>query len=202
MKNILSVLMIIPMMILSSCNDESTDIEPVVQGTEITEFYFLKSSNPGLIENQYATIENNIISGRLPLDIDIQNTVASFKHNGSVILVNNMAQISGETVNDFTDIQNYTVTTADGKTGQYEVDMTYFTGLPIIYLETSNGAVIDSKEDYFTGSVSMEGGRYFTDLTSTTMNIRGRGNSTWGSSEKALSVKVRRKDRNARDARG
>lgn len=189
MKNILSVLMIIPLMILTSCNDESVDIEPVVQGTEITEFSFLKSSNPSLTGNEYATIENNIISGRLPLDIDIHNTVASFKHTGSAILVNNIAQISGETKNDFTEIQNYTVTTADGRTGQYEVDITYFTGLPIIYLETGNGAVIDSKEDYVTGSISMEGGRYFTDLTSTTMNIRGRGNSTWGHPKKPYQLK-------------
>ena len=70
MKNILSVLLIIPMMILWSCSDESTDIEPVVQGTEITEFSFLKSSNPrsdlGL---SYCNIENDIISGRLPLEL-------------------------------------------------------------------------------------------------------------------------------------
>ena len=106
--------------------------------------------------------------------------VASFDHTGSGVRVNNNLQISGETVNDFAQIQNYSVSTSDGKLGQYEVDITYFTGLPIIYLETTNGEEIDSKEDYFTGSVSMEGSRYFTDLSSTTMKIRGRGNSTWG----------------------
>ncbi len=180
MKNILSVLLIIPMMILSSCSDESVDIDPVVQGTEISEFYFLRSSNPSLDGVQFTTIENDIISGRLPLGIDIQNMVPTFEHNGAEVMVNNKVQISGETANDFSDIQNYTVTTTEGKSGQYEVDITYFTGLPIIYLETANRQEIDSKEDYVTGTVSMEGGRYFTDLTSTTMKIRGRGNSTWG----------------------
>lgn len=180
MKNILSVMLIIPLMILSSCSDDTTAIEPVVQGTEITKFYFLKSSNPDLDVDRYATIENDIISARLPLGSDIQNMVASFSHTGAEMKLNNIAQISGETVNDFTEIQNYTVSTNDGKSGQYEVDMTYFTGLPIIYLETSNGEEIDSKEDYFTGTLSMTGGRYFTDMTSTKMKIRGRGNSTWG----------------------
>jgi len=180
MKNVLPLLLIIPMLILSSCSDESADIEPVVQGTEINKFYFLKANNPNLNRDQYATIENNIISGRLPFEIDIQNMVASFDHTGSGVRVNNNLQISGETVNDFAQIQNYSVSTSDGKLGQYEVDITYFTGLPIIYLETTNGEEIDSKEDYFTGSVSMEGSRYFTDLSSTTMKIRGRGNSTWG----------------------
>lgn len=180
MKKKLFVLFIIPMMMFWSCSEESTTIEPEVEGTEITKFYFLKSSNPDLDKDRYAIIENEIITAKLPLGTDMKQMVASFEHNGSEIMLNNKVQVSNETVNDFTEIQNYTVTTTDGKSGQYEVDMTYFTGLPIIYLETSNGEEIDSKEDYFTGSISMEGGRYFTDVTSTTMKIRGRGNSTWG----------------------
>ena len=191
MKNIFAVLLIIPMMILSSCSDESTTgIEPVVQGTEITEFYFLRSNNPKLSGVQFTTIENDIISGRLPLSIDIQNMVASFEHNGSEILVNNKVQISGETANDFTDIQNYTVTTIDGKTGQYEVDITYFTGLPIIYLNVDGGANIDSKEDYIEGDVWIDGGRNFEGLTSSSMKIRGRGNSTWGHPKKPYQMKL------------
>ncbi len=180
MKNILSVLLVIPMMILSSCSDESIDIEPVVEGTEITNFHFLKADNPSLPSDIFSDIENNIITARLPLGNDIDNLVAGFEHTGSGILLDNSLQISGTTPNDFTQIQNYTVTTANGKTGQYEVDMTNFTGIPIIYLETTNGAEIDSKEDYITGTLSMEGGRYFSDLASSTMKIRGRGNSTWG----------------------
>lgn len=180
MKKYWSLFIIIHVMILSSCSDESTIIEPEVQGTEINKFYFLKSKNPGLAVDRYATIENDIIKGRLPFGVDIKNMVASFDHTGSEVMSNNQAQISGESVNDFTAIQNYKVTTDDGKSGQYEVDMTYFTGLPIVYLETDNGAEIDSKEDYFTGSISIDGGRYYTDFTSTSMKVRGRGNSTWG----------------------
>ena len=189
MKNILSVLLIIPVMFLSSCSDDSTEIEPVVQATKITEFYFSQSNNANLDWNQFATIENDIISGRLPLGVDIQNMVVNFEHEGSEVMVNNKVQISGETAVDFTQIQNYTVTTSDGKSSQYEVDIAYFTGLPIIYLETANGAEIDSKEDYVTGSLSMYGGRYFSDLTSTTMKIRGRGNSTWGHRKKPYQLK-------------
>ena len=121
-----------------------------------------------------------MISGRLPLDVDIENMIASFEHNGSEVHMDNTMQTSGVTSNDFSQIQNYVVTASNGKTGQYEVDMTYFTGIPVIYLETENGAEIDSKEDYFKGSISMMGGRYFSDLSPTPMKIRGRGNSTWG----------------------
>jgi len=180
MKNFLSVLLFVPILILSSCSDDSTEFEPAVQSAKINDFYFLQSSNPKMNWDQFAIVENDIISGRLPLEADIQNMVASFKYDGSEVLVNNKVQISGETANDFTDILNYTVTTTDGKSGQYEVDIAYFTGLPIIYLETTNGEEIDSKEDYFTGSLSITGGRYFPDMASTNMKIRGRGNSTWG----------------------
>ena len=114
MKNILSVLLVIPMMILWSCSDDSTKIEPVVQRTEITEFSFLQSSNPKMDWDEFAEIENEIISGRLPLEADIENMVASFKHKGSEVLINNKVQISGQTANDFTEIQNYRVTTSDG----------------------------------------------------------------------------------------
>lgn len=180
MKNIIPILLGIPMLILSSCSAESDDIEPIVEGTEINKFYFLKATNPDLNEDQHASIENNIISGRLPLGSDIQNMVASFEHNGSEVRIENNVQISGTSVNDFTNIQNYTVNASIGKFDRYEVDMTYFTGLPIIYLKTTNEEEIDSKEDYFKGYISMEGSRYFADLSLTTMKIRGRGNSTWG----------------------
>jgi len=193
MKIFLSVLFIIPFMILSSCSDDSTEIEPVVQGTKITEFYFSQSNNDNLDWNLFANIENDIISGRLPLGVDIQNMVVNFEHEGAEVMVNNKVQISGETPVDFTQIQNYSVTTSDGKSSQYEVDITYFTGLPIIYLETTNGEAIDSKEDYFTGSASMYGGRYFSDLSSSTMKIRGRGNSTWGHAKKPYQLKFSEK---------
>ena len=180
MKKFWSLLIIIQMMIFNSCSDESPIIEPEVQGTEITKFSFLVSDNPGLRSNTYATIENDVIQGRLSFGVDMKNMVASFEHTGAQIMSNNQIQISGKTLNDFSSIQNYQVTTDDGKSGQYEVDMTYFTGLPIVYIETTNNEEIDSKDDYFTGSISMEGVGYFTDLTSSTMKIRGRGNSTWG----------------------
>ena len=179
MKNIFTKMFIITMMLLSSCSDDSVMIEPVIQGTEITEFYFLNFRNPDLSGNRYTTIESNIISGRLPLGIDVKNMVATFEHNGAEVLVNEKVQISGETANDFSEIVNYKVTTDDGRAGQYDVDMTYFTGLPIIYIQTANGQAIDSKEDYFSGTVSMEGGRHFTDLKASPIEIRGRGNSTW-----------------------
>ncbi|UCE92805.1 MAG: CotH kinase family protein [Flavobacteriaceae bacterium] len=189
MKKYWSLFMTVAIMALNSCSDDSSGIEPEVQSTEITRFSFLKSDNPGLDKDRYATIENELITGRLPLGVNIEKMVASFDHNGAEVRVNNNIQISGESENDFMHILNYQVSTDDGKSGQYEVDMTYFTGLPVIYLETVGGSDIDSKEDYFEGSISLEGGRYHTDVSSMEMKIRGRGNSTWMHPKKPFQMK-------------
>ena len=39
---------------------------------------------------------------------------------------------------------------------------------------------INSKEEYVTGTVSVDGGRNIPDMAATPIEIRGRGNSTWG----------------------
>ena len=53
-----------------------------------------------------------------------------------------------------------------------------FTGIPIVYVDTE-GVEINSKEDYVAGNVSIVGSNDFSNLLSTEMKIKGRGNSTW-----------------------
>ena len=50
--------------------------------------------------------------------------------------------------------------------------------IPILYIDTV-GIEINSKEDYIEGSVSIIGSDGLTNLPSTKMKIKGRGNSTW-----------------------
>ena len=179
MKNLFYRIFLFTAVLLTSCSDESGNIEPVKEGTEITKFYFLKSDNGNLPYDIYLDIEDKYISERMPLGVDVNKLVATFEHNGSDVFVNNIEQVSSTTSNDFSDVLNYTVKTADGAEGKYEVDLTKFTGLPIIYINTTGGEPIDSKEDYRTGSISIDGGRYFDNFIETDMKIRGRGNSTW-----------------------
>ena len=53
-----------------------------------------------------------------------------------------------------------------------------FTGLPILYVNTS-GVAIDSKEDYVEGVSSIIGGTNYPSFQDLEMKIKGRGNSTW-----------------------
>ena len=117
--------------------------------------------------------------GRIPTNTPVTELVASFQFIGSSVKVGDIVQQSGSTTNDFTNSVVYTVVNADGDTQSYEVDLTKFTGLPIIHLKTNEYAAIDSKEDYVEGNVSIDGGRNYENLAEVKMKIRGRGNTTW-----------------------
>ena len=120
-----------------------------------------------------------VFSGRTLHNGSVDQLVASFEYQGVSVLIGDIAQESGITVNDFTDIVTYTVTNSDGDIENFTVDLTRFTGLPIVYLKTDDSVAIDSKDDYVRGDTSVFGGRNFDDLEQVEMKIRGRGNSTW-----------------------
>lgn len=165
--------------ILTSCNKEAVEIiEPNFEGTEITSFSFLKANNPNLSEDLFLDIGVNKFTGHVrPFGV-IKNLVATFEHTGSEVVINNSKQISGTTFNNFTDIITYTVKTSDGRSEDYEVDLMNFTGLPMVHINT-RGESINSKEEYVSGYVSIDGAHQFENLIETDMLIRGRGNSTW-----------------------
>lgn len=178
LKNSFYSIMLLTTLFFISCEDDSDVVIPIVEGTEITNFSFLRANNSSLFVDVYLDINNNVISGKLPHGADIKNLRATFEHDGLEVVSNNFNQISGTTYNDFSKNVSYQVKTTDGRTEVYEIVITYFTGLPIIYLDT-NGIPIDSKEDYREGFASVFGGQDFISLPDTEMKIRGRGNSTW-----------------------
>lgn len=164
-----------------SCNSDDDGIEPpsIEEGTDITKFSFLKTNNPNLENDVQLDINESLITGRIPNNISINNLIATVEHNGVELLADNIAQTNSVTANDFTHIISYSVKTSDGRVKGYDVDLTKFTGLPIIYLSTDGGADIVSKDDYIPGDVYIDGGRNLDDFESASMKIRGRGNSTW-----------------------
>ena len=145
----------------------------------MTQFSFKVTENAGLDSDLTMMELDGTFSGRTLTNASTKELVASFEHNGSSASIGDVTQVSGTTTNDFTDLVTYTITGTDGQTTSYQVDLTQFTDLPIIYLKTDYYATIDSKEDYIQGDTSIDGGRDFDDLAQVEMKIRGRGNSTW-----------------------
>jgi spore coat protein CotH len=162
-------------------SDSSEQEVPAVVVVEpiISQFSFLTENNPSLSSNLNLSISGKTIVGRFPAAADWHSMIATVEHTGASLVVSDTAQTNAVSVQDFSDVQTYTVMMEDGRKVSYTVDVVAFTGLPIIYLTTSGNAYIDSKEDYVDGTVTIKGGRDFENAPSAIMEIRGRGNSTW-----------------------
>jgi len=159
---------------LASCDKETISSEEV-----ITKFSFLKKNNPSLSSDIGMKIIGNKIKGSVPLDVSLDELIATFEPTGLVVKIGNIVQESGQTSNSFKEVLTYTIIDKGGTKSVYEVDIVRFTGLPLIFITTKNNEIIDSKNEYRKGNVEIIGSRGFENLD-VKMKIRGRGNSTWG----------------------
>lgn len=138
-------------------------------------------------------INENSIAVRLPYNTDVAALKASFTSNGSKVYVGDIEQISGETVNDFSSPVTYRVNSLDGEERIYVVTVCY-SDLPIVYVNTKNNAEITSKDDWVKNNLMVignTGGVY--DVEYEDINIKGRGNSTWGFPKKPYALKLDKK---------
>ena len=73
----------------------------------------------------------------------------------------------------------------------------FFSRLPVIYINTENGAPIVSKEEYINADLIIQGNETYNSETTKLYNglteIRGRGNSTWGQPKKPYRLKLDKK---------
>lgn len=174
---------------ISACGGSSSDSSPetppvvtpppVVVEPQITEVSFLVMDNPELEADINLQVAGSQISGRVSADVSLSDLVARVEHSGATLMLDDVAQVNASSANDFSQIRTYKVVMDDQRTAEYTLDITKFTGLPVIYLDTAGQAAIDSKEDYVEGGFRIDGGRHFDDYARVDMEIRGRGNSTW-----------------------
>ncbi len=178
-KNIAFNIFLLSSLLLASCSDNDSIPDNEEEDLIFNTFSFLSKNNSSLKTNYGLFIEDHKIKGRLPYQADIKNLVATFTYNGSEVIINNELQVSEKNSNDYSSVLTYTINSSKDISSANEVDVTYFTGLPIIYINTEESTPIDSKEEYREGNVYIDGGRNFIDMASSKMQIRGRGNSTW-----------------------
>ena len=67
------------------------------------------------------------------------------------------------------------------------------TNIPTIYINTIGGAAITSKTVYVPGFLTVVGGDSSDVRVNDTIEIRGRGNSTWGAVKKPYRIKFNQK---------
>ncbi|NLV18286.1 MAG: hypothetical protein GXY51_02210 [Bacteroidetes bacterium] len=160
-----------------------------VESTGFSKFIFDVNDNP--LHLNYTVefeIHGNSITGRIPHYARPDSIIARFATDGTTVLVGEKEQISGVTANNFRNPVDYTIVYADGHEKTFRVDVTNFTGLPVLFISTENQAPINSRDDYVKGSVYLDGAGIFDDL-SASMKIKGRGNSTWGMPKKPYKIK-------------
>ena len=164
----------------------------------ISAISFLKQENPELEEDIYCSFDEatHTYTGRSKKVIgglvDPTKLVATFVALGEV-KVGGKAQQSGVTPNDFSQPVTYTVT-HEGQKKEYKVNFVNFTGLPVVYVNTATKQYpinrdITSKTEWKDGQLRIEGNGAFDDLDRVDMQLRGRGNVTWGWDKKAFNVK-------------
>ena len=156
---------------LRAC-DSSTSAFRRLQLPVLETFSLLKENNPELEGDIEFVLEGDTFSARLPTDISVASLTPTFAFTGTEVSVDGTEQTSGESSQDFTHILNYTVANESGTTKTYQVDLTRFTGLPIIHLTTESPVM--SKENYVNGTLRLEGGRDCDSVDEMAMEIRGR----------------------------
>lgn len=155
-------------------------------------FAFLQANNTQVISDIHMPIEGNQLTLCTPFVLDRKQLIATFQTNGDLVSVGGVAQVSGQTVNDFSSPVTYTVTTGT-QTKEYVVSISN-TGLPVVVVNTPDNAVIPPKTADWLGNTEMkiykaDGSIDFDGVT----NIRGRGNSTWSYPKKPYALKLESK---------
>lgn len=150
---------------------------------------FLREDNPALGSDIFMVYDSatKTFSGATEEPLADMSLVARFESNAPVF-VNGEEQKSDESVQDFADEVVYVV----GDKG-FRVRLTNFTGLPVISIYTDDRGPVTSKEDWKSATLSINGMGQFDDLQDAVVNIRGRGNTTWGWDKKPYALKFEKK---------
>lgn len=150
---------------------------------------FLRKDNPSLSSDVYMVYDHTTktFKGATEEPLADMRLVARFESNVPAT-VGGEVQQSGVSVVDFSEEVVYLV----GST-EFRVRLTNFTGLPIISIYTDDRGAVTSKEEWKSATITINGNGQFDDLAETVVNIRGRGNTTWGWPKKPYALKFEKK---------
>lgn len=159
-------------------------------GYSISSLAFLKKDNPtALITDFNLSLNSSQITLTSPY-ITSPELALSFKTDAAKVLVGDVEQISGKTINDFSKPVTYSFVSALGEVQKYTIQVKH-SGLPVVVINTPGGAEIPPKTEDWLADATLT--IYNTDATigyAGTTGIRGRGNSTWKYPKKPYALKL------------
>jgi hypothetical protein len=190
---IINLLILLTMSVtMVSCQD-SDDIlpipEPIPEPTEeshqpsIVSVSFSAELNPNqLIEDaQCEIIGDSIVECWIWNTIGDKYLIPEIEYKGDAVYVDSLQITSGKTKLDFNKPLVLTVV-SDSLRKDYSVYVYSFTGLPVLQIETAGRAKIISKDEYLRASFKLvENIRTHSSfgVILDSVNIKGRGNSSW-----------------------
>lgn len=156
---------------------------------------FDAKNNPGIGKDVFCEFHDDEIHAVIPfLNPDKKALILSFNNDLVTITLNNVTQQSGISVNDFSQAQKVRLTFSNGEERDYTLKVKEFTGLPVFSIGTAGKAPIVSKDVYLNGTLSINPNLEFEQETNDLqMEIKGRGNSTWGLPKKPYRIKLKQK---------
>lgn len=114
-----------------------------------------------------------------------------FTFEGTMVVIDGFEAESGKTEIDFTKPRTVAVATSS-KNKYYTIYVHSFTGLPMMYIVTDGLREVTSKEDYIHATMSLTEDvrtRAAGDVVEASVNIKGRGNSSWKFPKKPYRLK-------------
>lgn len=190
----------------SSCGDGGVDMpdgtekpkptpEPEGKSGRMTSFVFEASKN-GLRKDLKGTFtdDTKIVVYAQEWIENIDKLIATYEAEGTVT-VGTTEQSSGTTTNDFSSDVVYKVEGDNKKSNTYTVTLVspQLSGLPSVKINTLSGKDITSKDEYQDADIQVVDLKNEAYSFTTTTEIRGRGNSTWGYAKKPYRLKFHKK---------
>lgn len=164
-------------LILLSCQKEEEEVD--LSNINLLSVRFLKANNPSLGSDIELSFDNeDTFSGFVPYGTSIESLIASYEFEGYSVQIDGEEQTNSVSSNDFGKERTVSVLDEGGNGKDYLIRLHYHTGLPIVFLDIFDPESVP-REQYISAEISVYGGLDFLDIDDTTIEIRGRGNSTW-----------------------
>lgn len=140
-------------------------------------------------------IGDSIVDCWVPNLMSDKELIPKVEYVGESIMFDDVPVAIGLTKQDFKKPVKLTITNGN-KTKDYTIYVSSFTGLPVMWIETVGREEITSKDDYLRASFKLTENvrtRAAGDVVEDSVNIKGRGNSTWGMPKKPYALKFDKK---------
>ena len=171
-------------LLILGCRDEEVSAEQPTNEVSysVTEISFKPELNASVSDEIVLDYDGmQTFTAAIPYEVSIENLIASItlSSDGGFIQLDGSAFQNEVTAHNFGKEVELEVFNSDqSNSWNYTIRLTYFTGLPILNINTDN-IPVDSRDMYVNGTLDLFGGLNYDDIDNSAIQIRGRGNSTW-----------------------